>query len=1017
MREHRMAPKAADSAQTICPGDHQLSELLEAGSTDTTDVALHVETCVLCQQTLESLTGDAKFCLPKPQVPDYLSTFASQLSGLTELTVDDFPVVSLPGFEVLECVGRGGTGAVYRACHEQLDREVAVKVIAAGVHAGPEYHERLDREGKLIAKLDHPHIVRIFDSGQHNGLPYLVLEFMDGGSLAERRSHLTDSQQIARLIEILARALSAAHSAGIVHRDLKPANVLLALADAGDEAIDIEGQLFIPRIADFGLSKQFQQQNVSQSTGILGTPGYMAPEQANEARGEIGPATDIHALGIMLYELLTGRRPFDGRTTLATVENVRSNQPAPIRAHRSDVPTELADICRQCLQKQPSARYQSALELADELHRFQSGQALRCTRRIGHGKGRNRRFFIAATVVSAAILLAVIRVETDRGMIVIDADESVEIEIRRNGQSFDSFKVKDSDNTRSVYSGDVEIAIPSKAADRYTVSNSQFQMTRGGREVVTIRKIASSSGTSPRDGTTLSAPAFGASEREIVTWFVSNGGYIRVPSQRLGVRSVEDIPDGELKVDYLLDEKGFLRGEHLPLIASLPHLRRLQIFNAEQLGDHLAALNAIEDLQSLSLGNCDVDDRQWAAFDNYKNLKWLALHGTQVSNSFIPKLKQCEKLHELELNEQQILHPQGLQFLKSVRSLKVLGLHDFTDATATAIAELPQLTSIRLHDGRGMSQATIDAICNCKQLIRLKFWRTDLNGIDLSELGALENLIWVELMNVNLSPDDVVKIAHLIPNADLMQCTERDIESLVTEAGGTLQMRRKGFRKTKHPTIYGVMEIDSITFKNALLLRDDHFVPYQHLKHLLSLTINQAGINGSTLNHISHLTSLEHLSLAGTQVSDRNTGFLRTLTGLKSLNLKNTPITAYGVASIEPLRNLESLSLDGLQITPETVQLLASFPGLRELHLEQASDSTIDLISALQQLEFLSIEQSYTVTGKSITGISALKNLKTLVLGDTNMPLDAIQSLREALLHCTITESHASSPQKTVSRD
>lgn len=998
-----MKTQEADWGLTVCPEDRELSRLLDDDASDTTDLEQHIETCLGCQKKLEQLTDDDEVRLPNSKMPPYLSSFASQLARATEAS----PTVTLPGFEIHECVGRGGMGVVYRARHEQLDREVAVKVIAAGAHAGPEYRERLDREGKLVAKLDHPNIVRIFDSGQHDNLPYLVLEFMDGGSLAERREQLSDPKTIVRLIEILARALHAAHDVGIIHRDLKPGNVLLTETDSDTDAIEIGGQLFIPRIADFGLSKQvLQQEDVSNSTGMLGTPGYMAPEQANESRNEIGAATDIHALGIILYELLAGCRPFDGRTTLATVENVRSQPAEPLRNYRSDVLAELEDICQQCLHKQPSARYSSALELAEELARFQAGQPLQRTQR-SHAKRspKTARRFVAVAAV-AMLLFTVFRVQTDRGTIVIDADDSIEIEIRRNDRSVDTFEVTDSNQSRSVYSGDIEIVIPSSASDRYTLSNSRFRMTRDRREVVTIRRIETDHAhmTESAVASAMPALAVGASEREFAEWFVQQRGILRLHDEPRAVKTLEDLPEGDIRIHYVLDQGKMLGDQHLPVIASLADVRMIQISSDEFTGSNLELLNSVANLRYLSLVDCPINDQNFAAFDNYKNLRSLAIPGTQISSSFIPRLTACEKLDELSVTEQQILHPQGIQFLKSIQSLQAIGIYEFTDASAEVLCKLPSMWRLSFFDGRGISQSTMDAVCRTKTLRRLKFWDTDLSNVDFSGLQKLNDLVWLELMNVNLSPKRIASIASLLPNCDIMHSVERDLEAIVLEIGGKTDSHPTTRRKTKHPTHYHDLEIDAITLNNTPLLRDDHFVSYQYLTHLKSLSVNKAGINGSTLNYISHLTSLQNLSLAETRVNDRHIGFLSKLTNLKSLNLHDTEVTAKGIANLAKLKRLETVCLDGLQVTVGTVAVLDQLPELKHLNLRQASNSTIEQIAELEQLETLSIEESYTVTEQCLSALSTLQNLTTLTLGTTNIQPSSLEQLSVLLPDCNVVK-------------
>src|SRR5262245_22570119 len=271
------------------------------------------------------------------------------------------PVV--PGYEVLAELGRGGMGVVYKAQQISLNRPVALKMLRDSALAGPEQMTRLRTEAAAAARLQHPHIVQIYDLYQHNGLPFYAMEYVPGGSLAQML-HLNplSPHKAAELVEQLACAVHYAHQQGIIHRDLKPGNILLAPDGT-------------PKISDFGLAKQLDTQSgVTPSTAVLGTPSYMAPEQASGKTKDIGPATDVYALGAILYEALTGRPPFEGETVLATLDQVRFQEPLPPTQIRSDIPSDLETICLRCLQKEPARRYPSAAALAEDLQLFLEGE-------------------------------------------------------------------------------------------------------------------------------------------------------------------------------------------------------------------------------------------------------------------------------------------------------------------------------------------------------------------------------------------------------------------------------------------------------------------------------------------------------------------------------------------------------------------------------------------------------------------------------------------------------------------
>ena len=270
---------------------------------------------------------------------------------------------AVAGFEILEELGRGGMGVVYKARQINLNRLVALKMVLAGAHAGPVALARFHKEAQAVASLQHPDIVQIHDVGQAGGLPYFSLEFIDGGSLAQQMDgRPQDITQAAWTIHTLARAIHAAHLQGIVHRDLKPANILLTA----------DGR---PKITDFGLARRLGDDSDLTRTGtIVGTPDYMAPEQARGQAHDAGPLVDQHALGAILYELLTGRPPFRGSTPSDTIEQVRTQEPVPPTRLQPKVPRDLETICLKCLQKEPHRRYPDADALADDLDRFLDGR-------------------------------------------------------------------------------------------------------------------------------------------------------------------------------------------------------------------------------------------------------------------------------------------------------------------------------------------------------------------------------------------------------------------------------------------------------------------------------------------------------------------------------------------------------------------------------------------------------------------------------------------------------------------
>jgi serine/threonine protein kinase len=336
-------------------------------------------------------------------------------------------VPAVPGYEILDELGRGGMGVVYLARQRGLKRLVALKMILAGAHAGEHVLARFRTEAEAVARLQHPNIVQIYEVGELPGggegaarLPFFSLEYVDGGSLADRlREAPPPPAEAACLIETLAEAMQAAHRCGIIHRDLKPANVLLqrksqAPNPKSQEAHrggDLDHGLspFEPKITDFGLAKQLgQEQGQTQSGAVMGTPSYMAPEQAGGKTKEIGPAVDIYSLGAILYELLTGRPPFKAATSLDTVLEVVNKEPVPPSRLNVLLPRDLETICLKCLQKEPARRYASAAELAEDLRRFRTGEPI-LARPVGRAE-RLLRWCRRNPAVAALVVLSVLSV-------------------------------------------------------------------------------------------------------------------------------------------------------------------------------------------------------------------------------------------------------------------------------------------------------------------------------------------------------------------------------------------------------------------------------------------------------------------------------------------------------------------------------------------------------------------------------------------------------------------------------
>jgi WD40 repeat protein/serine/threonine protein kinase len=453
---------------TPCPPREQflrlLRGLLDDGEEQSLDV--HLKSCPACLKTLNELTdvsspmsrGDGPRSYPplperrtnssrevaaEAPVPsaEFLNRLQNQVrpdsatgkgaAGHPRLEAgSDDGLPQVEGYQVLGVLGRGGMGVVYKAEQVALRRVVALKMIRSSFVAAPGSRGRFRTEVMAIARLQHPHIVQIFEVGEADDLPYYALEYVAGGSLADRLTGAPPSpRDAAELMERVARAVHFAHEHGIVHRDLKPGNILLTAEGA-------------PKIADFGLAKLLENEpgtgaalpSITAAELIQGTPCYMAPEQASPGRQgqQIGAAADVYALGAILYELLAGRPPFRSQSPLETALQVVHEEPTPPRRFRPDVPRDLETICLKCLAKDPARRFASALALADDLRRFQAGEPIRArpvsrTERVLRW-GRRNPVIAALLAALALVLIAALALVTWKWRAAVESSANFEQE-------------------------------------------------------------------------------------------------------------------------------------------------------------------------------------------------------------------------------------------------------------------------------------------------------------------------------------------------------------------------------------------------------------------------------------------------------------------------------------------------------------------------------------------------------------------------------------------------------------
>ncbi len=373
--DERHADPAGGSDFGACPEFALWKARCDSGD-DSSDAGFlaHAESCPACMASLAAFdagpTGLAA-CFPRsaeaePGLRKCLESLASQGPPSDQPR----PPPAIEGLSDLEEIGRGGMGIVYRAIDDRTGRTVAVKLLTFGLSLSPTGRARSAREGRLLARVDHPNVVRIHSVSELEGVPVIVMDWIDGTPLdAWRPEGTVDPRVAAGIVRDLARAVATVHAAGIVHRDIKPSNVLMGTDTSGIGAT--------PILIDFGVARPDDDtaSAVTRSSATVGTPAFMAPEQTGlvPTLGPVGPATDIHALGSLLYWLLAGRAPYAAPTTLASLHRAAAAEVAPLRSLVPDLPADLGTIVATCLEQRPERRYRSAKALADDLDRFVAG--------------------------------------------------------------------------------------------------------------------------------------------------------------------------------------------------------------------------------------------------------------------------------------------------------------------------------------------------------------------------------------------------------------------------------------------------------------------------------------------------------------------------------------------------------------------------------------------------------------------------------------------------------------------
>jgi serine/threonine protein kinase len=795
------------------------------------DPVLAEEACQQAVEQIQALAGDPVVEAPQTSSPlDTATPPASdeRLDFLAPAKASD-ELGRLGSYRVLKQLGAGGMGVVFLAEDIHLKRRVALKVMRPQATAKRGARERFLREAQAAATLEHEHIVTIFQVGEERGMPYLAMQLLKGMSLDDRLRRaegvrppaLLNIAQILRLGRQIARGLAAAHERGLIHRDIKPANLWLEPEHGGHI-----------KILDFGLARAVEDEaHSTQSGAIVGTPSYMAPEQARSEK--VDHRCDLFSLGVVLYRLCTGRLPFRGDSTMAVLTALAMDAPKPVRDLNPAVAPELADLVMQLLNKIPAMRPASAKEVAERLHALERAltepqsvarpesakgvtAAPEATPRPSKTPGvphKRRRVLVAVVGAAALILLAgitTVRIATDKGESVIKADESVEVTIKRNGKPVEDLELKKGRNVTSVYSGDIEVVLKGANADEFVIKNDHITLKRGDKPVVEIER--KSPPAAPATAKAVDA------DRRAAEWVLSISGKltIRVGDKDQEVAVTKDLPAGEWRVTRILlganqqisdDGMERLKGltdlhwldlnwtrvsdvgleqvkqltglTHLYLadtrvsdaglahVRGLTNLRGLILHDTQVSNTGLAHLTGLTRLEALHLTGTRVSDAGLAHFKGLTKLSFLELSSTQVSDAGLRSLTALTKLADLRLNSTQV-SDMGLEHLKSLANLRGLNL-DGTRVTGTGLGHLKGLTELtELRLGcPTLTDLGIKPVAELTRLEKLSLAGSSVSDEGLKHLHGLDRLKELDLTGTKVTVEGVAALQKALPKCKI----------------------------------------------------------------------------------------------------------------------------------------------------------------------------------------------------------------------------------------------------------
>jgi serine/threonine protein kinase/Leucine-rich repeat (LRR) protein len=814
-------------------------------------------------------------------------------------------------YRLLEVIGSGGMGIVFRGEDVSLGRAVAVKVLRAELACDPLARERFLREARAAAALDHEHVIAVYYVGDEHGIPFLGMPWLRGMSLEELlgRAAPLEIPAVLRLGHQIALGLAAAHSRGLLHRDIKPANLWVEIPESSSGAVSagtaagIAGRI---KILDFGLARAASDGGqLTRSGAAVGTPAYMAPEQA--AGAVVDHRSDLFALGVVLYRMCTGRLPYPGRTSTNTLATSDVEPPPSARDVNPGVPQGLSDLVMELLAEDPARRPASAAEVADRLQDLKGRGAAMAKAAVALPAqttvkpSSSWRALGAGAILALAVLVplcylfggAVIRFATNRGEVVIVVDDpDAKVTVTEGGAEIQDRKGQ---RTITLAAGEHELQVTIKdLAGESRFFTKTLVLTRGGREIVNARQELNSAlqtaPVPPPAGQVKPAqPTVRVEDtdpvRRAAEWVLAQGGKLRVYgiNGKQEVAAVTDLPAGAFRV-VAIDLGGSATDDAgLAHVAALGDLETLDL-RSTRVGDAgLIHLKGLRKLWGINVNSTSVGDSGLAELTPLPELRSIELGNTRVSDSGVKQLKSLPKLRSLGLFGTSVTD-EGLSTIATTTRLESLDLGNTRvsdSGLASALEGLADLRSLGLGNGR----ATDEIVRRLHSLPKLEV--LSLNGTKITDAGLANFQYSASLRDVDLSTTQV---------------SDAGIASLAAV-------------KTLH----------SLTLARTRV-SDAGLMHLAQAKDLAGIDLAFTQVSDAGLAHLARMTKLQSLYLTGTRVTDAGLAKLEGLSDLKLLNLARTRTTDAGLAHFGGMKQLRMLYLSGTRVTDGGLTHLLSLP-------------------------------------------------------------------------------------------